>query len=86
MQLANKLSNILSGWANYAWSSEAVEAVAKKRADACAGCNKAIMKWYSAPLPDGNLKEVEGMVCAICDCPLSAMLRSKNETCRLKRW
>lgn len=79
-----QLSNILDGWKKYL-SGEATEEE-KKRASICAKCPKAVIGTYEKLMPDYSLKEIKGMKCGICDCPLSTKIRSKNEKCPLGKW
>lgn len=77
--------NILDGWKNFMDKSEVTEDLARKRAAHCAKCPKAKKGKLTAFLND-DLVEIQGYRCTICHCPLSAKLRSKLETCPLKKW
>ena len=86
----NKISNILNGWENFIEKSEVTEVIAKKRASKCNNCSfKKYSKTIKAFVKD-DLIEVEGYVCLKCPslikCPLSAKIRSVNETCPLNLW
>lgn len=81
----DKLSSIISGWKNYLWKNVEVERLAAKRAMKCAGCDHAIESKYEV-LHDHKLKEIQGMVCDMCLCPLSTKLRSEKESCPLEKW
>lgn len=74
------------GWKNYVFENPEIEAMAKQRAEICAGCDHANEGWIAKPLPDGKLQEIEGMICDLCDCPLSTMLRSQDEKCKKNKW
>lgn len=80
-----KLQSILEGWKNYFFENQEAEIMAKLRAVECAKCPFAEKKWY-AELINDELKDIEGMVCAKCDCPLSSKLRSKEEKCPESKW
>jgi hypothetical protein len=79
------LDNILNGWKNYFDKNEVTEKIAEQRAEICGRCPFAINKKLLIFVKD-DLKEIEGMACERCSCPLSAKIRSKNETCPEKLW
>jgi len=81
----SKLSNILNGWQNFIEKSEVTENLAKERAEKCADCpmNK---KGILTTLIGDKLTEVQGRYCSECMCPLSAKIRSENETCPINKW
>jgi Na+-translocating ferredoxin:NAD+ oxidoreductase RNF subunit RnfB len=85
----NKLKSILNGWKNYFFEDAEVEKLAKQRAEKCAGCPKAVKRWY-AEVIDDEMKDVQGLVCTGCDgnikCPLSTKLRSRQEKCPENLW
>jgi hypothetical protein len=78
------VKNILSGWKNFLTKSDVSENLAKKRAKSCAACPQARQGMLLAFIKD-RLTEIEGAYCNICNCPLSAKVRS-NDTCPLKKW
>ena len=78
--------HIVNGWKNYVFPNKDMEQIAHHRAKICSGCNKAVLGTYEKLMKDRNLKEVKGMKCYVCGCPLSTKLRSKNETCPLGKW
>ena len=78
-------NKILNGWKNYAIKSEVVEKVAEERAEICGRCPFAQEKLLLIFVKD-DFKEVEGMACTRCDCPLSMKIRSINENCPEKLW
>ena len=80
-----QISNILNGWNNYFNKDAVVEKVANKRAEFCAKCPFAVESIFTIFVKD-ELKEIEGLVCSRCNCPLSAKIRSINETCPEKLW
>jgi len=82
----SKIQRILQGWGNYLFPDAAAEAAAKSRARICASCPAAVYGTYEQLMPDYSLKEVEGMKCWVCGCPLSTKLRSLEETCPQKKW
>ena len=57
---------------------------AKKRAKACSKCVHAVPTVLEVLCKDNRLKEVEGMLCNKCGCPLMAKTRSPDETC--EKW
>jgi predicted PP-loop superfamily ATPase len=78
-------NKILNGWKNYIDKSEVVEKVAEQRAEICGRCPFAVEKKILIFVKD-DFKEVEGMACNRCDCPLSMKIRSINESCPEKLW
>lgn len=83
--MANKLVSILKGWANYIWENEEIREMAKERAKHCAKCDKATMALVPT-LIDDEIKDIYGLVCSMCSCPLSGKLRSPDEKCDLGKW
>ena len=81
----SKLSNIINGWVNYVFPKKEVETLAKVRAKICAKCTEAKEGNYEI-LKDGELKEIQGMMCGLCKCPLSTKLRSEQEKCPIDKW
>ncbi|WP_417867959.1 hypothetical protein [Xanthomarina gelatinilytica] len=79
-----QVSNIAQGWGKY-FKGE-VGALEKERAKECEQCPEAIVGTFERFMPDNSLKEIQGLKCNICKCPLSAKLRSKNESCPLGKW
>jgi len=80
-----KITNILNGWHNYLKKDMVVEKVANERAEICARCPFAVEKTLLIFVKD-DLKEIEGMACERCHCPLSAKIRAKAETCPEGLW
>lgn len=83
----SKLGNILRGWKNYIWEAPEIEELAKKRAEVCAGCNRAVHGTYAEWIPEKRgLVDVQGLVCELCTCPLVTLLRSPNAECKKNKW
>lgn len=80
-----RISNILNGWENFIEKNEVSEKLAKLRAVNCSDCSSAKKGLLTAFIND-DLKEIQGYYCNECKCPLSAKIRSINETCPLKKW
>lgn len=81
-----KLKAILKGWENYIFTDPEIEAKAKERAKICANCPMAKNGTYPQLMKDYTLKDVEGMVCGVCGCPLSTLLRQDEKKCELNKW
>jgi hypothetical protein len=86
MEPISKLKSILSGWKNYTSQNPETEKLAKERAEKCSHCRHAVYGTYEKLMKDYSLKEVEGMKCDICQCPLSTKLRSNAENCPIGLW
>jgi hypothetical protein len=80
-----QISNILEGWTNFMVKSEVTEHLAGERAKHCSVCPHAKDRMLLSFLND-ELKEIQGMGCNICGCPISAKIRSINEKCPLGLW
>ena len=80
-----KLNNILQGWKNYVWESVDIKGMATARAFECAKCDKAVYGMV-ASLIDDEIKDIKGLKCSLCDCPLSGLLRSPGESCKENKW
>lgn len=79
-----KIENILSGWKNFIDKSEVIEEEATRRADICSACPHAKEGKLLAFIKD-SLQEIQGHYCSICNCPLSAKVRS-NDVCPKEKW
>lgn len=80
-----KLANIIQGWKNYLFESKDIEDLAIERAHFCAKCPFA-EEGIVPDLIDDRIEDVQGMVCNKCYCPLSAKLRSPEESCPIGKW
>lgn len=78
-------NNIINGWHNFLSKSEVTETLAQERAKECLKCEDKSKAILLAFVKD-NFKEVEGFKCNLCNCPLSAKIRSINEKCPKKLW
>lgn len=76
--------NILEGWARYLGGDATKEE--NRRASICKECPSAVVGTFEKLLPDFSLKEVRGLKCNECGCPLSTKIRSTNEKCPLGKW
>ena len=83
--IMSKLNDIVSGWSNYLWESKEVNEMAKERAVDCSDCEHAI-KTKLLSFVDDDVKEIEGMACNLCMCPLSSKLRSPESKCDAGKW
>lgn len=81
------LSNIIDGWSNLIIPNQTTEQLAIKRAKICAHCPKAVMDTAMHTIViDNKTKNIRGLKCGVCHCPLSAKVRSKNDSCPLGKW
>lgn len=86
-RMFNKIKEITEGWKNYMFENPAVEEVAKDRAEVCGECpepTNGIFKVFDNQTI--KFKDVEGLICSKCGCPLSAKTRSPNSVCPLNKW
>lgn len=82
------LQNIVDGWANLIIPDPVVEEIAIRRASICSECP------FAKPFGEvGNIitsmdsiKQIRGVKCSECGCPLSAKVRSKNDSCPRGLW
>ena len=78
---------ILSGYTNYfIGGTPTEEGEAKKRAKICSTCPLAKKGIHSAFMPDRSIKEIQGLFCSGCGCPLSPKVRSLESECPEKKW
>jgi hypothetical protein len=84
---STKLDNIVSGWMNLMIDNAVVEEVALKRANICATCPFAEMSGglYTIVV-DNKTKQIRGLKCTQCGCPLSAKVRSADDYCPVGKW
>ena len=75
--------NIIVGWVNLFFDRK--NDLARYRAKKCIICPNSKLGWHEAIIGD-TIKDIKGVVCSICNCPLSAKLRSDKSECPLKRW
>lgn len=80
VKILGKAKNIYEGWKNYLTDDEVACKMAKERSVFCSECQHAVFNKHLIEVKD-EIKAVEGYVCSICHCPLSAKLRSPNEKC-----
>jgi hypothetical protein len=76
----SKLRNIYTGWKNYLTDNELANELAQERAPFCSECTHAVFKQHLLAMTD-EVKIIEGFVCELCHCPLSAKLRVPEEKC-----
>ncbi len=81
-----KLKNIVNGWKSYIINDSVTIDIAKKRASICADCDKPVKGGFEILMPDFSIKEIQGLKCSVCGCPLSTATRSENYNCPLKKW
>lgn len=79
-----QIYSIAKGWGRYFKGD--VSDMEKERAKVCEQCPSAVVGTYEKFMPDKSLKEIQGLKCGICKCPLSTKLRSKSEKCPLDKW
>lgn len=79
-----KIVNIAQGWNLYL--NDENNTLAKGRSEKCQECPDAIVGTFEKFMPDKTLKQIQGLKCDVCKCPLSAKLRSPNETCPKGKW
>lgn len=79
------IKNILNGWQNFIFKNEVTEKLAEIRAEHCAKCPH--LKYGSMlSMVKDELKEIESHYCGKCTCPISAKIRTQNETCPISLW
>ena len=83
--MLSKLQSILTGWRGYLWETPEIKFIAECRAVSCAKCEHAVSGLIVQFMED-DVKEIEGMKCNLCDCPLSTLLRSPKEKCKANKW
>lgn len=81
------LQNIVDGWTNLILPDQVSEELAVKRANICARCPFAEMSSGTYTIVvDNRTKNIRGMSCGRCGCPLSAKVRAKNDSCPIGNW
>ncbi|MCB0515181.1 MAG: hypothetical protein KDD49_03850 [Bacteroidetes bacterium] len=81
-----KLNDIISGWKSYLINDPIAAEIAKGRAKVCSKCDEAIPGTYEVFLPENVAKEIKGLRCNVCSCPLSTSTRSRDYKCPLDKW
>lgn len=87
MNFFRKLSVIKEGWRNYRDQDDPeVEREADLRAKICSSCpySRAV-DGMEKVLEDPN-KEIEGVICTACGCPLSSKTRAMGSDCPKGHW
>ena len=80
------IKNILNGWQNFISKSEVTERLASDRAMECIGCENAKFSKTIEVFIKDDFEEIEGYLCKLCKCPLSAKIRSVSEKCEIGKW
>ena len=81
------LSNIIDGWTNLMIPNQVSENLAMVRAKICSECPHAIMDTaVHTIVVDNKTKNIRGLRCDECGCPLSAKIRSSADRCPLGKW
>jgi hypothetical protein len=75
-----KIENIIDGWQNFMMPTDGCENLAKYRAVHCVGCEHAKKSNLLKVFVKDKFETISGYICSKCKCPLSAKLRSINET------
>jgi Na+-translocating ferredoxin:NAD+ oxidoreductase RNF subunit RnfB len=83
--VASLIQSILTGWVNVFFETPEVKAMAEARAVHCGECVNA-GPGLVAEMIDDEIREVVGLVCTKCNCPLSAKIRSPYEKCPIGLW
>lgn len=82
-----KLQHIVDGWTNLIIEDPVAEEIALHRASICASCPFAEeVSGLSMIAVDNRTKQIKGMKCSRCGCPLSAKVRSLNDHCPEGKW
>lgn len=82
-----KLQHIVNGWTNLIIEDPVAEEIALRRASICASCPFAEeVGGLSMIAVDNRTKQIRGMKCGKCGCPLSAKVRSLNDHCPIGQW
>ena len=79
-----QIFNIGKSWISYIKGETNLKTLG--RATICKKCPNAIIGTYEKFMPDETLKEIQGLKCNLCKCPLSTKLRSKKEKCPIGKW
>ena len=77
-----QISKIAKAWIKVAKQETTKEN--RERADICKDCPSAIYKKFLDFVND-ELKEVQGLVCSDCGCPLIAKIRSTDKCYKWKK-
>ena len=85
-QVYDKVKSNIKRLGNYIFTDYEIEVKAKERAKICASGPMAKKGTYPQLMKDYTLKDVEGMVCGVCGCPLSTLLRQDEKGCELNKW
>ena len=80
-----KAIRILKAWSNAIVKDDTIEAEAKRRAQICVNCPFAKHGKILTFVKD-SLKEVEGLYCSDCGCPLTGKLRSEHKDDICQKW
>lgn len=76
----DKFLRIAEGWKNVVFKSPLVEKLAQVRAKICSDCPHAVESSWLQTVGE-YIKEIKGLKCGLCNCPLSAKTRSVKEGC-----
>lgn len=83
----SKLGNIVEGWKRVGIPTKESELLYGSRFKHCQSCPKNSNGEYLERHPiTAKIGKYVGAICTSCGCPLSAKLRSKNESCPEGKW
>jgi len=84
----NVVNEIVSGWKNVIFPSKEIEELARVRARICSDCPFADLhfKFKKFSPKEKALKDIKGLGCTKCGCPLSSKVRSVMSSCPEKKW
>ena len=82
----NKIVSISKAWRAYFKDETSI--LVRERSEICQACPSAVVGTFEKFMPDKSLKNIQGLKCDVCHCPLSTKLRSKdqNESCPKGKW
>lgn len=85
--MLSKLKEIVEGWKNYTFENPIIEELAGDRAKICGECPEPVEGTFKVfDEPNLKFKDIQGLLCNACGCPLSAKTRSPNSVCPKNKW
>jgi hypothetical protein len=82
-----KYQDILDGYSYLVVKDSAIEEMAQHRASICSKCTQAKYSGtVNTIVVDNKIKEIKGLRCAVCACPISGIVRAEEKVCPLGKW
>jgi len=82
-----KYQDIVDGYSYLVVQDSEVEKIAQHRASICSKCTQAKYSGtVNTIVVDNKIREIKGLRCGVCTCPISGLVRAEGKVCPLGKW